>query len=168
MKVLVIGGGGREHASVWKLAQSHRIERIYCAPGNAGTADLAENVNISDGDIPALLNFVQERLISLTIVGPEVPLVRGIVDTLEAAGHRVFGPNARAAILEGSKVFTKELLMKYDIPTADFQRFTKADAAKKYLMENETYPIVIKADGLAAGKGVLIIQNLEEALQAVV
>ncbi|MCF7807223.1 MAG: phosphoribosylamine--glycine ligase [Candidatus Marinimicrobia bacterium] len=167
MRVLVIGGGGREHAIVWKLAQSPRIDKIYCAPGNAGTAGLAENVNVSDGDIPGLLNFAQERHMSLTIVGPEVPLVGGIVDTFEAAGHRIFGPDAKAAILEGSKVFTKELLMKYNIPTAEFHRFTDPEAAKDFLKNNQTYPIVIKADGLAAGKGVLIIQNLDEALAGI-
>lgn len=167
MKVLVIGGGGREHAIVWKLAQSPRVEKIFCAPGNAGTADLAGNVDISDSDIPGLLKFAQEKHIALTVVGPEVPLVDGIVDTFEAAGHRIFGPNAKAAILEGSKVFTKELLTKYDIPTAEFHRFTDAEAAKNYLQANQTYPIVIKADGLAAGKGVLIIQNLEEAMAGI-
>lgn len=167
MKVLVIGSGGREHAIVWKLAQSPRVEKIYCAPGNAGTAELAENVSVTDGDISGLLNFAQERNISLTVVGPEVPLVHGIVDTFEAAGLRIFGPNARAAILEGSKVFTKDLLAKYAIPTASYHRFTRVAEALTFLESNSIYPIVVKADGLAAGKGVLISLTREDAQQGV-
>jgi phosphoribosylamine--glycine ligase len=167
MNVLVIGGGGREHAIVWKLAQSSKVDRIYCAPGNAGTAQVAENVAISDDDIPALLAFAKENSIGLTVVGPEVPLVNGIVDQFEVAGIRIFGPNANAAILEGSKVFTKELLAKYNIPTAEYQRFQDANTAREYLESNTVYPIVIKADGLAAGKGVLIISNAEEAEQGI-
>ncbi len=167
MKVLVVGGGGREHALVWKLAQSSKIDKIFCAPGNAGTAQIAENVSLSDGDIAGLLNFAKQNEIGLTVVGPEVPLVEGIVDTFETAGLRIFGPNAKAAILEGSKVFTKELLAKYNIPTAEYQRFTDAADAREYLNTNTTYPIVIKADGLAAGKGVLIISNPEDAEQGI-
>ena len=163
MDVLVIGGGGREHALVWKLAQSSKVDQIYCAPGNAGTAELATNVPLSDNDIPALLKFAGDNSIGLTIVGPEVPLVDGIVDVFKPSGLRIFGPDARASILEGSKVFTKELLAKYQIPTADYHRFDDAEAARKYLGSNTTYPIVIKADGLAAGKGVLIITTPEEA-----
>ncbi len=163
MKVLVIGGGGREHALVWKLTQSPKTDQIYCAPGNAGTSEIATNISFSDNDIPGLLSFAKENSVGLTVVGPEVPLVDGIVDEFEAAGLRIFGPNAKAAILEGSKIFTKELLAKYKIPTADYHRFSKAAIAKNYLSTNTTYPIVIKADGLAAGKGVLIISTPEEA-----
>ena len=167
MKVLVVGGGGREHTLVWKIAQSSQVSKVYCAPGNAGTADIATNLPVSDNDIPALLGFARDNNIGLTVVGPEVPLVAGIVDEFEAAGLRIFGPNARAAILEGSKVFTKELLYKYDIPTAEYHRFTDASKAVEYLESNTTYPIVIKADGLAAGKGVLISLSREEAQQGV-
>jgi len=167
MKVLVVGGGGREHTLVWKIAQSSRVSKVYCAPGNAGTADIATNLPVSDNDITALLGFARDNNIGLTVVGPEVPLVAGIVDEFEAAGLRIFGPNARAAILEGSKVFTKELLYKYDIPTAEYHRFTDASKAVEYLESNTTYPIVIKADGLAAGKGVLISLSREEAQQGV-
>jgi phosphoribosylamine--glycine ligase len=140
---------------------------VYCAPGNAGTAGIATNLPISDNDIPALLSFARDNNIGLTVVGPEVPLVAGIVDVFEAAGLRIFGPNAKAAILEGSKVFTKELLYKYDIPTAEYHRFSDALKALEYLESNTTYPIVIKADGLAAGKGVLISLTKEEAQQGV-
>ncbi|NQV51435.1 MAG: phosphoribosylamine--glycine ligase [Candidatus Marinimicrobia bacterium] len=167
MKVLVVGGGGREHTLVWKLKQSPRVSQIYCAPGNAGTSQMAINVALSDTDIPGLLKFAQEHAIDLTVVGPEVPLVGGIVDKFEAAGMRIFGPNARAAILEGSKVFTKELLSKYHIPTAAYHRFNQAQSALEFLETNTIYPIVIKADGLAAGKGVLISMSKEEALQGV-
>ena len=167
MKILVVGGGGREHTLAWKLAQSSRVSKLYCAPGNAGTAGIATNLPISDNDIPALLRFARDHNIGLTVVGPEVPLVNGIVDQFEAAGLRIFGPNARAAILEGSKVFTKELLCKYDIPTADYHRFTHAWEALEFLANNTTYPIVVKADGLAAGKGVLISLSREEAQQGV-
>ncbi len=163
MKILVIGGGGREHALVWKLAQSAKADQIYCAPGNAGTAEIATNVPLSDNDIPALLKFASDNSIGLTVVGPEIPLVDGIVDVFKASGLRIFGPDARASILEGSKVFTKELLAKYQIPTADYHRFDDAEAARKFLSTNTTYPIVIKADGLAAGKGVLIITTPEAA-----
>ena len=167
MKVLVVGGGGREHTLVWKIAQSPRVKEVFCAPGNAGTNEIATNVAIGDGEIEKLLQFVQENEIDLTVVGPEVPLVAGIVDTFESAGLRIFGPNAEAAILEGSKVFTKELLYKYDIPTAEYHRFTDPAEALKFLDNNETFPIVVKADGLAAGKGVLISLNREDAKQGV-
>jgi len=167
MKVLVIGGGGREHTLVWKLTQSPKVSQVFCAPGNAGTASISNNVAIGDGDISELLKFAQENKIDLTVVGPEVPLVAGIVDTFEAAGLRIFGPNARAAILEGSKVFTKELLYKYEIPTAEYHRFTQASEAIQFLETNTTFPIVIKADGLAAGKGVLISLSKEEAQSGV-
>jgi len=167
MKVLVVGGGGREHTLVWKLAGSERVSKVYCAPGNAGTASIATNLPISDNDIPALLSFARDNNIGLTVVGPEVPLVNGIVDKFEEAGLRIFGPNARAAILEGSKVFTKELLTKYKIPTAEYHGFTEAPKALEFIENNTTYPIVIKADGLAAGKGVLISLTKAEALQGV-
>ena len=167
MKVLVVGGGGREHTLVWKLAQSSRVSKVYCAPGNAGTAGIGTNLPIPDNDIPALLSFARDNNIGLTVVGPEVPLVNGIVDQFEAAGLRIFGPNARAAILEGSKVFTKELLYKYGIPTAEYHRFTHASKALEFLASNTIYPIVVKADGLAAGKGVLISLTREEAQQGV-
>jgi phosphoribosylamine--glycine ligase len=167
MKILVIGSGGREHALVWKLAQSKRATKIYCAPGNAGTAKVATNIPISDTDIASLLSFAKENNVEMTIVGPEVPLVAGIVDEFESEGLKIFGPKASAAILEGSKVFTKDLLRKHDIPTAQYHRFTDPAEAKNFFKSNQTYPIVIKADGLAAGKGVLIIQNLDEACIAV-
>jgi phosphoribosylamine--glycine ligase len=167
MKVLVVGGGGREHTLVWKLTQSPRVSKVYCAPGNAGTAAMATNLSISDTDIPALLAFARDHNIGMTVVGPEVPLVNGIVDEFEAAGLRIFGPNARAAILEGSKVFTKELLYKFGIPTAEYHRFSDASSALEFLAGNNTYPIVVKADGLAAGKGVLISLSREEAQQGV-
>ena len=167
MKILVIGGGGREHTLVWKLAQSSRVTDVFCAPGNAGTSQIATNLELSDSDIPGLLKFAQENEIGMTVVGPEVPLVNGIVDEFDAVGLRIFGPNARAAVLEGSKVFTKDLLAKYHIPTAEYHRFTEAGPALDFLESNTTYPIVIKADGLAAGKGVLISLTREEAQQGV-
>ncbi len=167
MKVLVVGGGGREHTLVWKIAQSSRVSKVYCAPGNAGTAGMATNLQISDGDIPALLKFARDNNIGLTVVGPEVPLVAGIVDEFEASGLRIFGPDAKAAILEGSKVFTKELLEKYDIPTAEYHRFSDVSNALQFLDGNSVYPIVIKANGLAAGKGVLISENKKQAQQGV-
>jgi len=167
MKVLVVGSGGREHTLVWKLTQSHKVSEIFCAPGNAGTASLATNLPISDTDIDALLAFAKEKRIDMTVVGPEVPLVNGIVDRFEAAGLRIFGPNAGAAILEGSKVFTKDLLAKYHIPTATYQQFSKPADALEFLESNTQYPIVVKADGLAAGKGVLISLSKEEAQRGV-
>ena len=166
MKILVIGSGGREHALVWKIAQSERVEKVYCAPGNGGTAGLAENVALKDSDIDGLLQFAQEQQISLTVVGPEVPLVAGIVDRFEEAGLRIFGPRANAAILEGSKAFSKDLMQRHGIPTAAFGRFTDQSTALAYLDEVGA-PIVVKADGLAAGKGVLICQTQKEAVDAV-
>ncbi len=167
MKVLVIGGGGREHTLVWKLIQSPRVSEIFCAPGNAGTAAIATNLQLSDSDISGLLAFVRANDIGMTVVGPEVPLVNGIVDEFETAGLRIFGPNAKAAILEGSKVFTKELLHKYHIPTAAYHRFTEIAPALDFLEKNENYPIVVKADGLAAGKGVLISLTQADAQRGV-
>jgi len=168
MKVLIIGGGGREHALAWKAAQSARVETVYVAPGNAGTAGEAklQNIAISAEDIPALLAFAKENSIDLTIVGPEAPLVAGVVNRFEAAGLRCFGPTEGAAQLEGSKAFTKDFLARHDIPTGSYQNFTEIDPAIAYLREQGA-PIVIKADGLAAGKGVIVAMTLEEAEAAV-
>jgi phosphoribosylamine--glycine ligase len=166
MKILVIGNGGREHALVWKLAQSPRVAKLFCAPGNAGIADLAECVSIAATDIPSLAAFAAGERIDLTIVGPEAPLCTGIVDIFQTCGLRIFGPNQRAAQLEGSKVFTKQLLLKYNVPTAPAAIFDDADAARAHLRKVGA-PIVVKADGLAAGKGVIVASSVEEAEQAV-
>jgi len=166
MRILVIGNGGREHALVWKIAQSPRVRKLFCAPGNAGIADLAECVPIKGTDIDPLAAFALEQKIDLTIVGPETPLCAGIVDVFEARGLRVFGPNKRAARLEGSKVFTKEILLKYNVPTASAAIFNNADDARAHLRKVGA-PIVVKADGLAAGKGVIVASSIEEAEQAV-
>ncbi len=165
MRVLVIGNGGREHALVWKFSQSILVEKIYCAPGNPGIRELAECIDIAPDDIPSLLSFAAENEVDLTVVGPEGPLVNGIVDQFEAKGLHIFGPSARAAELEGSKVFTKYLLDKYHIPTADCIVFEKYEEARDYLNE-VSYPTVVKADGLAAGKGTFICATLEEAVTA--
>ena len=164
MKVLVIGNGGREHALAWKAAQSPLVETVFVAPGNAGTAlePALQNVAIGVTDIPALLDFAQNEKIDLTIVGPEAPLVKGVVDTFRAAGLKIFGPTAGAAQLEGSKAFTKDFLARHKIPTAEYQNFTEVEPALAYLREKGA-PIVIKADGLAAGKGVIVAMTLEEA-----
>lgn len=162
MKVLVVGGGGREHALVWKIAQSPRVKKVYCAPGNAGIAEIAECRPISAEDVKSLLELAQKERIDLTVVGPEVPLTLGIVDQFKAKGLRIFGPEQRAAEIEGSKAFAKFLMKKYGIPAADFQVFADFSAAWKYVQE-KSYPLVIKADGLAAGKGVIICTNREEA-----
>jgi phosphoribosylamine--glycine ligase len=164
MKVLIIGGGGREHALAWKAAQSSRIERIYVAPGNAGTAleNYVENVAIDAEDLEGLQSFASNQQIDLTIVGPEAPLVAGIVDRFEAAGLTIFGPSAGAAQLEGSKTFTKDFLARHNIPSAAYQSFTDLEAACAYAARQNT-PMVIKADGLAAGKGVIIAQTHAEA-----
>lgn len=167
MKILVVGSGGREHAIVWKLAQSSKAEKIYCAPGNAGIAQLAECVPVKATDIPGLVAFAREKAIDLTVIGMDDPLMLGVVDAFEEAGLRVFGPRKNAAILEGSKAFSKQLMKKYGIPTADFWEFTNSDEAKKFLKEHGVFPIVLKADGLALGKGVLICQNEQEALDGV-
>lgn len=157
MKVLVIGNGGREHALAWKAAQSPLVETVFVAPGNAGTAlePALQNVAIGVTDIPALLDFAQNEKVDLTIVGPEAPLVKGVVDTFRAAGLKIFGPTAGAAQLEGSKAFTKDFLARHNIPTAEYQNFTEVEPALAYLREKGA-PIVIKADGLAAGKGVIV------------
>ena len=162
MKILVVGGGGREHAIVKKLAQSKKNPKIYVAPGNAGTEEIATNVAISVMDFDALVNFAKKEKIDLTVVGMDDPLVGGIVDRFEAEGLRVFGPRKNAAILEGSKAFSKDLMKKYVIPTAAYENFNDPQKAIKYL-ETANYPIVLKADGLALGKGVLICKTFEEA-----
>ncbi len=166
MKVLVIGSGGREHALVWKIKQSKKVKKVFCAPGNAGIRKIARCVDISANDISALAEFASKEGIDLTVVGPEAVLVEGIVDTFEEKGLRIFGPSRKAAILEGSKVFTKEFLKKYNIPTADFGVFTDGKKAKEYIRQKGA-PIVVKADGLAAGKGVIVAMTVEEAHDAV-
>ncbi|MFH1539135.1 MAG: phosphoribosylamine--glycine ligase [bacterium] len=162
MKVLVVGGGGREHTLCWKLAQSGEVEKVFCAPGNAGIAGDAECVPISDGDIGALAGFAEEKKIDLTVVGPEAPLVAGIADAFQARGLRVFGPSAKAAALEGSKIFAKEFMRKWNIPTAAFNCFDSYEEASSYL-DAIPYPTVVKADGLAAGKGVCVAENKKDA-----
>ncbi|SEA24118.1 phosphoribosylamine--glycine ligase [Desulfuromusa kysingii] len=166
MKVLVVGGGGREHTLVWKIAQSPLVEHIYCAPGNPGIAELAECVHIGVEEIEVLRDFALAEQIDLTVVGPEVPLTMGIVDIFQAAGLLVFGPNKAAAQIEGSKGFSKDLMARYNIPTAKYQSFTDHAAAVSYILEQGA-PIVVKADGLAAGKGVVVAQTAEQAIAAV-
>ena len=168
MKVLIIGGGGREHALGYKAAQSNGVSQVYVAPGNAGTAlePKLENVPIDVEDISALVTFAKQNAIGLTIVGPEVPLVLGVVDAFQAEGLAIFGPSKAAAQLEGSKAFTKDFLARHNIPTADYQNFTEIEPALAYLQEKGA-PIVIKADGLAAGKGVIVAMTLVEAEDAV-
>ncbi|MFQ2092301.1 phosphoribosylamine--glycine ligase [Aeromonas taiwanensis] len=168
MKVLIIGNGGREHALAWKAKQSPLVTRVFVAPGNAGTAHEGsiENVAISATDIPALLAFAKEQRIGLTIVGPEAPLVKGVVDAFRAEGLAIFGPTAASAQLEGSKAFAKDFLARHAIPTAEYQNFTEVEPALAYLREKGA-PIVIKADGLAAGKGVIVAMTLAEAEEAV-
>lgn len=167
MKVLVVGQGGREHALVWKLKQSPTVERVYCAPGNAGTARDGENVDIKATDVPKLVQFAKNQGIDLVVIGPEAPLVIGLTDALEKAGVKVFGPSMAAAELEGSKAFSKELMRQYSIPTAEFSIFKDAESAENYLNSREEVPLVVKADGLAAGKGVYVCANRQEALDAV-
>ena len=168
MKVLIIGSGGREHALAWKCAQSPDVETVYVAPGNAGTAHepKLENVAIGVEDIPALLSFAKDNAILLTIVGPEAPLVLGVVDAFREAGLRIFGPTKAAAELEGSKAFTKDFLARHNIPTGYYQNFTEIEPALAYIQEMGA-PIVVKADGLAAGKGVIVAMNQDEAENAV-
>lgn len=167
MKILVVGGGGREHAIVWKIAQSPKVDKIYCAPGNGGIAELAECVDIAATDIENMVKFAKDNAIDLVMVAPDDPLVLGMVDAMEKEGIRAFGPRANAAIIEGSKAFSKELMKKYNIPTANYEVFTDSTSAIDYIKAQNTFPTVIKADGLALGKGVIIAQNLEEAEQAV-
>ena len=168
MKVLVIGNGGREHALAWKIAQSPLVSKVFVAPGNAGTAleSGLENINIKATDVSGLLNFAQQEQIDLTIVGPEAPLVIGVVDSFQKAGLKIFGPTKSASQLEGSKAFTKDFLARHNIPTAEYQNFTELELALAYIREKGA-PIVIKADGLAAGKGVIVAMTLEEAEAAV-
>ncbi len=166
MKILVVGGGGREHALVWKLSQSNKVDQIFCAPGNAGIASLATCVPIDSDDIFRLLEFARNENIDLTVVGPEDPLVAGIVDIFQEAGLKIFGPNQAAARIEGSKTFCKDLLKKHNIPTGDYASFNNLDDAIEYVYKKGA-PIVIKADGLAAGKGVVVAQSVEEAENAI-
>jgi phosphoribosylamine--glycine ligase len=166
MKVLVIGGGGREHALVWKIAQSPMVEQVFCAPGNPGTALLAQNVEIAVDDLEGLLAFAKNENVELTVVGPELPLSMGLVDLFEEHGLKVFGARKNAAIIEASKAFSKDLMQKYQVPTAAYGVFTEVEPAISFI-DNTGIPIVIKADGLAAGKGVIIAQTREEAVAAV-
>ena len=162
MKVLIVGSGGREHAIAASVAKSNQVEKIYCAPGNAGIGQIAECVDITAMEFDKLADFAEKNQIDLTIIGMDDPLVGGVVDVFEARGLRVFGPRKNAAIIEGSKAFSKDLMKKYNIPTAAYENFTNPDEALAYL-ETAKMPIVLKADGLALGKGVLICNNLEEA-----
>jgi phosphoribosylamine--glycine ligase len=166
MKILVIGGGGREHALVWKIAQSPLVEKIYCAPGNPGIGQLAENVAIKVDDLQGLLAFAQKEKVGLTVVGPELPLSMGIVDLFEGQGLKVFGARKNAAFIEASKAFAKDLMKKYDVPTAAYEVFTEVEPALAFI-DRIGIPVVIKADGLAAGKGVVIAESKEEAVATV-
>ena len=166
MNILVIGSGGREHTLVWKIKQSPKVKKIYCAPGNAGIASLAECVAIASDDIKGLLKFAQDNKIDLTVVGPEAPLVAGIVDEFEQYGLKIFGPNQAAAQLEASKAFSKEFLHRRNIPTAIYKIFDDPKPALEFLSQAQ-FPLVVKADGLAAGKGVVICKNFKEAQQAI-
>ena len=165
MKVLVIGSGGREHTLVWKIQQSQQVEKIYCAPGNAGISQIAECVPIAATDIKGLIKFASDKHIDLTVVGPEIPLAQGIVDDFQEKGLKIFGPSQKAAEIESSKVFSKYLMEKYHIPTARYESFDVFDRAEEYV-KNSRSPIVIKADGLAAGKGAIVCQTKKEALDA--
>ena len=167
MNVLIVGNGGREHALAWKISQSPRADRVFVAPGNAGTDIEGENVPIQADDFPALIRFARENKVGLTVVGPEAPLAAGIVDAFQAEGLRIFGPSQAAAELEASKVFCKDLLRSADIPTADYQVFRDPAEAIHYLNERNDCRIVVKADGLAAGKGVVVCSNRDEAIRAV-
>ncbi len=171
IKVLIIGGGGREHCLAWKISKSRNVEKIYVIPGNAGIAKVAEciDIGISKDNFNSLVNFVKEKDIDLTVVGPEASLVEGIVDYFEKRNHKIFGPNSHAAQMEGSKVFSKKLVKKYKIPTAGGIIFRKDNykKVKEYIKDRKEYPVVIKADGLAAGKGVVIAKNNREAIEAV-
>jgi len=167
MKVLVIGQGGREHALVWKLKQSPRVSQVYCAPGNAGTAQDGINVDIAATDTDRLVKFARNEKVGLVVIGPEAPLVEGMTDAFEAAGLKVFGPNKLAAELEGSKVFAKEIMRIAAIPTAEAKVFTDPEAAESYIADREQAPLVVKADGLAAGKGVMVCADKALALDAI-
>lgn len=170
MRVLVIGGGGREHALVWKIAQSPKVSKIYAAPGNAGIAELAECVALKATDIESLANFAERNRVDLTVVGPESPLIAGVVDVFERRGLAVFGPSKEPARLEGSKVYAKEVMRRYRIPTADFSAFSDPHAAAAYVHQRfreGAKGLVIKADGEAAGKGVFVVHQLDEALEVI-
>ncbi|MFC1667067.1 phosphoribosylamine--glycine ligase [Candidatus Omnitrophota bacterium] len=166
MKVLVVGSGGREHALVWKIAHSKKVTKIFCAPGNGGIKALAELVDIKADDVEGLLSFAKENKIDLTVVGPEVPLVKGIVDRFLEKGLKIFGPPKELAMLEGSKVFAKEAMKRFGVPSAGFEVFDSPDKAKEYLKQKGA-PIVVKADGLAAGKGVMVAKTIKEAEDAI-
>ena len=166
MKVLVIGGGGREHAICWKLAQSPKVTGLWCAPGNGGISEVAVCVDIKATDVNAMVAWAKENAMDFVVVAPDDPLALGMVDALEAAGIPAFGPRANAAVIEASKVFSKNLMEKYHIPTAQYKTFTELDAALAYVREQGA-PIVVKADGLALGKGVVVAQSVEEAEDAV-
>ena len=163
MKILVVGGGGREHAICWKLSKEANVDKIYCAPGNAGISNVAQCIDIQDSDIENLLKFAKENKIDLTIVGPEIPLVAGIVDKFEKEGLKIFGPNKKCAQLEGSKAFSKDFMIRHNLPTAKYKEYTDLDEAISEI-DSFGYPVVIKADGLAAGKGVVIPENREDAI----
>lgn len=163
MKILVVGGGGREHAICWKLSKEANVDKIYCAPGNAGISNVAQCIDIQDSNIENLLNFAKENQIDLTIVGPEIPLVAGIVDKFEKEGLKIFGPNKKCAQLEGSKAFSKDFMIRHNLPTAKYKEYTDLDEAISEI-DSFGYPVVIKADGLAAGKGVVIPENREDAI----
>ena len=165
MKVLIVGSGGREHVLAWKIKQSPLVKQLYCAPGNGGISQAAECIAIEADDIAGLLKFAKKNKIGLTVVGPEAPLAAGIVDTFQKEGLKIFGPTKKAAQLEGSKVFAKQFMKQWNIPTAGFRTFDKIDAAKQFVMD-AGYPLVIKADGLASGKGVIICKSVNEAREA--
>ena len=172
MNILIVGSGGREHALAWKVAQSPRVERVFVAPGNAGTQQDAENLDIAATDIPALVKFAKDNKIAFTIAGPEVPLCLGIADAFKAEGLLVFGPSKEAAALEGSKAFCKKVMRNADVPTADFQEFRDAESAERFINERyfekpDDVPLVVKADGLAAGKGAIVCSTRDEALEAI-
>jgi len=166
MKVLVIGSGGREHCLAWKLKESKLVDKLYIAPGNAGTSLIGENIDINPQDLEGLVKFAENSKIDLTVVGPEAPLVGGIVDRFESKGLKIFGPKKDLALLEGSKVYAKKIMRKFGIPTADFEVFSQPDLAKDYVRSKQP-PLVIKADGLAAGKGAIVCKNREEAYSAI-
>lgn len=167
MNILVIGSGGREHALAWKIKQSPLVDNLYCIPGNPGTSQIAENHDISADDFDSIIEFAKKKNVDLTVVGPEVPLVNGITDAMQVAGLEVFGPSKFAAQLEGSKSFSKDLMQSNDIPTAAYATFTDKDKAEAYIEAIDIYPVVLKADGLAAGKGVLICSDKSQALHGV-
>lgn len=166
MKILIVGSGGREHVLAWKVKQSPLVKELYCAPGNGGISEIAQCVNIKADDVQALVQFACEKQIDLTVVGPEVPLVAGIVDVFEGEKLKIFGPNKKAAQLEGSKIFAKEFMYDCNIPTANFQKFSDIEQARGFLQQT-LFPVVVKADGLAAGKGVMICKDLLEAEDAI-